>query len=143
MSNRQVGLFSNFENSGQLNWNSKPQTPNLQNHDQLTLSQNQPNPIMATEKNNPLKIDFGTESRTRTGKCRENKAAKRRRYKLTDFGISFDSKRGSIVDFGMDMFLAPELYGSSMSNQTVIGCREPNIRSTSESSTCTLWESRW
>lgn len=62
------------------------------------------------------------------------------KYKITDFGISFDCFRGTMVDFGMDKYLAPELFGSANSNFKVLVYNWLTFRPISENSISMPWE---
>jgi len=65
---------------------------------------------------------------------KNNRKMKQFEYKLTDFGISFDCVKGNMIDFGMDGYLAPEVFGSKSSRNNVIMIIFLIFRSTSENS---------
>ena len=108
---------------------------NISEQNLLTKVEIKSNPC---QKNKKLpKLNFNKETfLTNTNKAPK---LKKKRYKLTDFGISFDSRHGCVVDFGMDKFLAPELFGSSLSNEMVNQIDKSNLRSISENSMYMLW----
>jgi hypothetical protein len=65
---------------------------------------------------------------------KNNRKMKQLEYKLTDFGISFDCVKGNMIDFGMDKYLAPEVFGSKSPRNNVLLIIFLIFRSTSENS---------